>query len=550
MDLAPHRFAIRRFRIAGPPRVILVRSAIVILGVALAVVASGGEIAIAEQHVLPMFAKPVGPPPYAPTVLFDSVMDAVVRRTDLGADSPVNAPSHRVPDILGYQIGRWEPVNSAVDPYGGAWDPQGRFLRLDVGFVDLVNPPGTLNLSSGVYDPYRYGPHPAFGFIELDVDEDVWTGGETVSQGIRYLANAARFGGKPSTPRFADRIALGGADLDLPFDTAPLVQRSGEEFHVELIGDDILETTELVGNGDGLFDYGETWLVTGRLFHRAHGYEEFSLAKGPPPGTYLPIIDLRWEHIPALSLTLVTLVYPLTQQASAEMRSEVVTEALNGNAFDQNSIEEALDDLIFSINVLPAMDPLRLDPQFPIISAWEGRSAMDYLGAHNWRLNVLAGMAYVNQDPSGSLLAWTDIQDGAIFGDVNGDGLVGFADVAEVVDFVVAHDGDWETDGGPDGDGQIHIVDFGWNFSIYDLNYDGVVNMLDERLVPVLGDLDFDSDVDLDDASVFLVGLLDPSALNPDPGFGIILPRADFSGDAVLDARDIQGFVGRLLAEP
>src|SRR5262249_28621501 len=152
-----------------------------------------------------------------------------------------NDTLHAKPDLVGYQIGRWQPTNVANDLYIGSWSATGQFVRVDIGFSGLINPPGPVGITSPAYAPYLYGPNPVLGFIEFDLDHDTSTGGETSAPGLRYLANVARFGGKPATPRFADRVALQASDADLPFDTAPYVKRSGEEFHIALFGDHITQ---------------------------------------------------------------------------------------------------------------------------------------------------------------------------------------------------------------------------------------------------------------------------------------------------------------------
>ena len=82
------------------------------------------------------------------------------------------------------------------DPFEGRFQEDGELLRLDLLIDGLVNPPGSTDPVA--FDPFRYGDHPLFGFIEIDVDEDVETGGEIDHPEHRYLGNITRFGGKPS----------------------------------------------------------------------------------------------------------------------------------------------------------------------------------------------------------------------------------------------------------------------------------------------------------------------------------------------------------------
>src|SRR5262249_21116213 len=268
-------------------------------------------------------------------------------------------------------------------------------------------------------------------------------------------------------------------------------------------------------------------------------YEEFSVALGPPPGAYMPDVDLLWAWQGNLSITMVSLVYPLTQAASAAARGDPTIEALDGDPTNQNSIEEALDDLIFSVNITPTNDPRRLDPEFPIIANWEGRSPLNYLDPRTWELCLVVGMAYPAEDPGGALVAWTDVQDNPLLGDVNGDGSVTAADTMAIHAFVLAHDGDSNVDAGPAGDGRVLLSQFARNFSIYDVNYDGVVDMADVMATPLMGDLNFDDTVDLADAQIFLNLLLGRTPIIPPANISFVVRRADFDRDGVINGGDI-----------
>jgi hypothetical protein len=492
----------------------------------------------------------VAPAAFAQMVVLDPAGDTALRRTDFGGNGVVDISSHLPPDLIGYQIGKWTPDDPAEDRYTGFWDPNGQFVRLDFCFTPFANPPGPLAVKSGNYAPYVYGDHPVFGFIEIDMDDNLATGGETDAPVHRYLANVARFGGRPFGPRFTNRVATNGQELGLWFDAPPYIQRSGEEFHIVLLGDEITQVEELVGDGDCVFEPDETWLTRGTLLHRAHGYEPFSVASGPPLGAYLPQVELRWDHVPELSVVVVTLVYPLTQSAAAEKLGERYVEPPNGYAYDQNSIVEALDDLSFSVQILESNDPLRNDPRFPLIADWEYQSAPNYLAPESWQLTFLVGMAYVAKKPDGALFAWTDVLPDAVVGDFDGSGAVTPMDVGAVSAFIVEHDGDGILDGGTAGDKIVHLAQFAPFFCMYDMNYDGLVDEEDGEWVPLMGDVDFDNDVDMADRQVMVTRLLEGGELMPPPQFEKILNRADFLRDGLLDSRDLQGFVDRLMGGP
>ncbi|MFO0974356.1 MAG: dockerin type I domain-containing protein [Phycisphaerae bacterium] len=489
-----------------------------------------------------------GPFPYGPKVLPDPFGDAVIRPTDPGADGDLQPALHAKPDLLGIHIGRWTPYTlSAI--YDGAWADTGPFVRVDVQFAGLVNPPGPLNLTSGTYDPYRYGPNPVFGWIELDVDSDISTGGETTSPELRYLANVARFGGKPFGPRFYDRVALDGHDASQPFGVPPFVQRSGEEFHLALLGDHITSFLPIQGNGDGIFQPGERWLIRGPLFHRAHGFEEFSTAAGPPPGAYMPQVELLWEWRPEFNGTQVSMVYPILQSAAAALAGQA-QQPLDGNPSNQSSIQEALANLVSSVVAIPPNDPLRLDPEFPIIAGWQFQQPQFFFEARDWEVTALVGMAYAARSGDGALFAWTDVAPNPLPGDLNGDGQIDAGDTTAVRTFILQHDGDPGMDTGPSFDGQVWLPNFASNFSICDLNYDGIVSQQDVMAVPLPGDLDFDDDVDAQDAVIFVNLLTHGPGLFPPGQAATMVARADVNHDGAVNGGDIAPFVQLWWAGP
>ena len=168
------------------------------------------------------------------TTLNDSLGDALARPMDPGAALPFDAASHRLIDLRSITIGTWAPDAPTADLFAGEYGADGEFLRLELALDGLVNPPGSADPFS--FDPFRYGDHPVYGFVEIDVDNDVNTGGELFAPQYRYLGNAVRFGGNVLRPEFADRVALDGSDFDDNFLTPPFVERHGEEFHLALLG--------------------------------------------------------------------------------------------------------------------------------------------------------------------------------------------------------------------------------------------------------------------------------------------------------------------------
>lgn len=481
-----------------------------------------------------------------PIPQWDAHGDCQIRRTDAGANGDVGELIHATPDIAGYVMGNWQPANPSVDLYTGAWSPAGLFLRVEIAFFGHLNPPGLLAIRGDLYAPYLYGLNPVFGYIELDLDRNVASGGESAFPERRYLWNAARFGGLPSVPRFLtnNRFAANWFDLDHTISTPPYVERSGEEFHIALFGDWIDQVIEITGDGDGVFEEGEVWLLRGQLFHRAHAFETFSAAGGD--GVYQPVVDLRFENPAGSNLTFVTLVYPLTNAGSAQQNGSATTQPNDGNDTNQNSIEEALFDLKASVQRIVANgSPLQNHPAYPLISPWGNENPAGYLNSTLYFVDMLVGMAYTNEDPSGTLCAWTDAWPDCEPGDFNGDGRVNMDDVQMLNTFISQYDGSADD---ADGvvNGSVAIPNFGPNYSIFDLNYDGWVNNDDRRMVRIPGDLNGDFLLNAMDVNLLVGALVNPGGL---PG-GLpsdFFDRADLNHDGTLDGRDIRGMVQAFL---
>jgi len=433
----------------------------------------------------------------------DTRGDVVARRTDAGADGPIDPGLHALPDLLSYSLGNWHPADPQTDLFVGTWSAMGGFLRFEVVFDGVVNPPGPVGCcGEPSYDPYRYGPNPVSGYIELDVDDDVDTGGELEVPQLRYLGNTSRFGGLPQQAAIRSRAAPDYFAFDGDLGSSPLVERSGEDFHIALVGWEI-QSAGIVRSdvSDWTFGAGETWIVPGYLFQRAHGYRQYSSAccrAGAPMGSYEPLVKLEFSHSTISNRTTITLVYPLTNAACAAMQGNPQTEPMDIYFTNQNSMQEALFELMISAMAASPAD--RSEPEFALIAGWESKNPNDYLEPALWQVSILVGGNYTESQEN-SLFVWSDICPDVTVGDVSGDIMVNAADVIAFDLFVQQHDGlaGFDEDGVING--VLRIIDFGPNFSLYDLNYDGWVDDLDRAMTsggPLFARSDFDHDTDVD----------------------------------------------------
>lgn len=465
-------------------------------------------------------------------VLTDPAQDVAIRRSDPGANGAIDPVAHRPPDLLACIIGSWEPDDAHADPFSGEWEEDGEFFRLDLRLDGLINPPGTLG-GEFPFDPFRYGPNPVFGYVEIDMDEDEKTGGETAVPELRYLGNVARVGGVPRGGRFDDRVALGAEAFDHTLSTKPYVDRSGEEFHLALHGWQI-STIDRSDPSDLVFGPGETWVVTGWLLHRAHGYEPFSYACCTgAAGSYEPEVRLRFQHDVEKDRTTITLVYPLTNEASAAMMGSAFVEPLDPDAANQNSVLEALNELAFAATF--PLPEWRIDPDFPLIERWKDKNPNSFLEPDDWRVTVLVGTSYTEPDQD-AFFVWTDLFPNVVVGDFNGDGCLTHSDLEAFDEFRLENDGVAGRDEDGILNGSVDLLDFGPNFSVFDLNYDGVVDEADRLLIGpirVAPDLDRDGDVDQTDFGLLQACLGRPVSMSPD------CHDADFDDDDDVDAADL-----------
>ncbi|UCG32104.1 MAG: hypothetical protein JSU68_10605 [Phycisphaerales bacterium] len=459
---------------------------------------------MAVQSALDILAVLANPDDVAGLVQIedDVIGDALLRPTALLGDGAIDSLAHRPPDVTSYVLGNWLPPEPWVDPFTGDFDPTGQYMRLDLVLQDFFNPPGPVDFVADTMLPFLYGDHPVFGFVELDMDANPDTGGETAFPQCRYLGNVCRFGGVPWRYSWlAARAARDPTDFNTEFGP---VHRSGEEFHLALFGGLISQIDWLVGNDDEFFEPGEVWELTGEFLHRAHGYELFSFAfGGPGPGMYLPMCRLRFSSLPADASTMVSLVFPLTNDAAAWLvAAGEPVEPLDGNATNQASVLEALDDLALSAAWLQA-NPSGL-PQQPIIDEWASQDPNDYLDPSLWPANLALATTYSVPPFADALcnLVWTDVWPNVWPGDFNANAYVDLSDHVELQGFIDREDG-----GARDADGVVngvfHIIDFAINFTVYDVNYDGAVGPDDREFMATPGDIDLDGDVDLNDFATF-----------------------------------------------
>jgi hypothetical protein len=353
----------------------------------------------------------------------------------------------------------------------------------------------------------------------------------------------------PSSSVCDNRVAENYYAFDGDVDTPPWVERAGEEFHIAFRGEDIGLVSP---NGQpwcvnpGVFGAGDEWELEGPLWHRAHGFEDFAFQCFIRTGRYKPVVRARFKHDVPTDLTTVSLVYPLTNAASASTYWPTQpTQPVDGCTFNQNSIEEGLVDLKFSATNATPFD--RSLPEFVLIAGWEYKTVSAQLNPNNWRVTALVGTAYSMPKPEGASYIWTDVFPDIRPGDFSGDGSATEADVVILNAFIAAHDGE----PGFDADGinynqSISLLECAANFSLFDTNANGIVNVSDAI---VSGDMNLNQVVDSGDVASFVQAVLDPVGYSATHGGVDPLIRGDLNSDGRLDGGDAQPFVQRLLGQ-
>lgn len=441
--------------------------------------------------------------------------DAVIRRTDScncgtllpGTGTP--GQGQGLPDLVAVTLCAWQPTAPETDLFTGSIadhdGPSSHFFRMQVVFDGLVNPPGTIGLSPGSpFNPFQFGTSPLHGFIEVDVDDDHDTGGETTGvAALRFLGNAARFGTRPHGS-FGARAAMSGEDLNQPWESPPQVCRSGADWVLSFCG--CFPATVLCKNNpaDTTFGVGDTWVVQGRYFQRAGGYQQASaMFGGSAPGLYDPPVNLRFAHNATTNETTVTLVFPLTQ-TGAGLAAGQPAQPMDFNASNQTSIAEGVQDLIARAQNLGATSGLARE----LVRRWASKSfSSDVRDPTQWEVHALVGTTY--STPCDGLYVWTDVGFELVRGDLDGDGTVCQLDQQLVQGYIVANDGSAERDTDATANGQVGIVGFGVGFHAYDVDGDGIIGPLDVAFFnpaspPCIADFNQSGSTTVDDLFLYM----------------------------------------------
>lgn len=421
--------------------------------------------------------------------------DAVIRRTDPGNDGQLPAGA-TIPDIASVSICAWQPFNPAVDPYVGTTiDPDGAdIFKLEIIINGFVNPPGHLFGSNP--DVFVFGPSPVVGFLDIDVDDEKDTGGELDGAAeSRYLANVGRFGIRPYDS-LGERIATSRQDIDGNFNTQPQYERSGADFALVLCGCDAPTIVSQSGNMDNIFDPGEDWIVNARFFERAQGYRDASAAfGGSAPGLYDPKVDLRFTHDIATDTTTITLVYPLTMAGAAALAGQP-EQPIDLNVANHNSIAEGIQDIIDGADAGGISGPA-----WELVRKWQGEDYTHATDISEWSMTALFGMPYAS--PSEGTYVWTDTAGDETFGDLDGNGTVDTADESLVRNTVYDND-NTSNDADNTFNGMWTLLNPGYNFSLYDLDGDMVVDAIDLNILRPVADYNRDGIVNTADFIVYL----------------------------------------------
>jgi len=457
----------------------------------------------------------------------DPLGDATIRRTDVGNDALLPEEFEAV-DLKTVRLQGWKTSTPKTDPYKGeAVGYEADFVRIQVVVDGLVAPPGPLAINGATYNPTQFGERPIYGYFEIDIDHEEDSGGEFMPLARnRYLSNVGRFGMSPKGS-ISERIARNGNDIDSSFYSEPQFERSGGEFTLQLCGCFEPKIEYQNGNHDSFFDPGETWIVSGRFFERMESFSsESGLYGGTDFGLFNPIVNLLFEHDAMLDLTTITLVFPITNAASAAMLGQE-EQPLDLNIMNQTSIEEVLDDLIFGAEF--ATGPLRV-----LVEEWKNAEVDKFRKPGDWNINAIIGTAPTEPDPT-ALFIWTDTGFYEVFGDLNNDDLQTEYDAKIVEEIIEDTDGS-EHDADGIVNGQVEIPNFGFNFQLNDLTGDGLISNADIFLSFCDADINNDGTLNFFDVSAFL------------SAFSQLDPLADFNGDGTFNFFDVSSFLSAFAA--
>jgi hypothetical protein len=395
----------------------------------------------------------------------------------------------------------------------------------------LVNPPGTLGFNGQAFDPFEFGGNPLFGFVEIDVDNDTDTGGDqSAVAATHYLANAARFGGRPHSS-LSVRAASASGDLYQTWTVPPQVCLSGADWIMAFCG--CFETLPVwKSNPDcPTFGPGCTWVVSGRYFQRTTGYQYAStMTGGSAFGLYDPVVNIRFQHNETTNETTVTLVYPLDQTGAAQLCGGPA-EPMDHTVSNQTSIAEGVTDLIQAANT-----PFLTDLAWQVTHRWVNKPVESATDPLRWRPSFIVGTSYASE--SDGVYVWTDIGFDCIVGDVNGDGLINASDKSAVMAFISQmDDGPQDADG--ELDGTVTIPNYAVGFSVFDVNGDGFVGPADVAFYPVfncVADFNNNGSVNVLDIFAFLNTWFSGSL------------NADFNHSGGLTVQDIFDFLNAWFA--
>lgn len=461
--------------------------------------------------------------------------DAVVRRTD-SCNCGVIGPGQVLPDLVRISLSRWQPTSPATDLFAGntaqctTSNCPASFFRLQVVFKGLVNPPGTLGIGSGTaFDPFQFGPSPVFGFVDLDIDRDTDTGGDLPGVApTRVLANAARFGVRPY--RNSARAAVTGNDLYNPWNVEPQIARSGADFSLVMCGCFPVTVVSTSTPCPVAFTAGSTWVVQGRFFQRASGYQPASFTTGGSTiGAYDPVVRLRFSHSISDDRTTVTLVFPIDQIGAQQALGLGQTPVLNTSVADAASVQEGLHDLIARAQQTGGMAmPTRL-----MIQRWASKNFDSVRNPTRWIPTAIFGTSYAQ--PTDAVYVWTDVGPEMPRGDVTGDREVNASDANAVSSALDYYDGRPGFDADATINGRIVIPSPGAGFNLFDRNGDGVINVRDTGVSAwsvCAADFDRDGVRSVADIFAFL------------SSWFIVAPAADVDGSGTVAVSDIFAFLG------
>ncbi len=442
----------------------------------------------------------------------DAPSDAVVRRTDVGNDGTL--VSTTLPDLVSVTLRAWNPFNAKEDPYSGVMvSPTGaNFFKLDLVVKGLATPPGPLGFSGLGYEPKKFGDHPLYGFIELDLDNNPDSGGEIGGPATqRYLANIARFARVPTGGGWYARAAKSACDyLDGFFSGAPY-ERSGADWALSFCGCVPLDIEEEFPVSppfpDGKMGPGETMIMQGRLFTRAGGFEKASGcfgSSGGPIGLYEPDVEVRFAHDIASDTTTITLVWALDMLGAARLKEDPPKpgdiESPDADYGNQASVYEGLWEVANYPGAVT--DPATITLTLP----WwvlENQPQSAYpLNPLNWRATAIIGTTYAWPQSDGAVYAWSDTGFDEVPGDLTGDGLANANDEAYIQSVIQQLDGQSLCPPDADGlvNGQVVLGGFSQQFHLADTDYDGDIGDAAPVCYP---DCDGSGSLDIDDFICF-----------------------------------------------